>query len=156
MDTKYKKIRPADLYLSVTGDNTPSEADLWTNNVPNQWGNRASGNDFIDLFAGLVRRYGLSSARFYAKQLDIEYRSLIGATQAMCGMGAIDFIHEYLNLMACELVGKTELSMTQIAKKLGCSSSVTFCRFFKQMNKCQPMEYRNMKLYGKKFSYHFY
>ena len=156
MDTKYKKIRPTDLYLSIVGDNTPSEADLWMGNVPNQWGNRASGNDFIDLFAGLVRRYGLSPAKFYAKTLGVEYRSLIGAIQAMCGMGAIDFIHEYLNLMACELVEKTELSMTEIAKKLGCSSSVTFCRFFKLMNKCQPIEYRNLKLYGKKISYHYY
>jgi len=156
MDTKYKKIRPADLYLSIVGDNKPSEVDLWTGNVPNQWGNRASGNDFIDLFAGLIRRYGLISAKFYAKKLGVEYRSLLGAIQAMCGMGAIDFIHEYLNLMACELIEKTELSITEVSKKIGCTSPVTFCRFFKHMNKCQPMEYRNLKLYGKKISWHIY
>lgn len=151
MDSKYQKNRPRDLYLSILPTEI-SEADRWTGTLPNQWGNRASGNDFIDLFAGLIRKHRHNTVEYYAKLLGVEYKSFIGAIDAMCGIGVRQFIHEYLNLIACELLQNTEMSMQEIAKELH-FSPVTFSRFFRNMNKCQPYEWRSQYQYGARYRY---
>ena len=153
MVEKYTHIYPAALYRSLLAE-APTEADLWCGKIPNSYGNYPSGNDFIDLFAGLIRKYGYRPIVFYAKVMGVNPRHFTGAIIAITGMEARQWLHRYLNLAVCELIEKTDWSLTRIARRLN-FSSVSFSRFFKLMNKCQPHEYMTLKRYGKKWTYHY-
>ena len=152
MTEKYKHILPESLYCSILAYK-PTEADLWLDKTPNQYGNFSCGNDFIDLYAGLIRKHGYRPVIFYAKAMGVSPRHFTGAIIAMTGMEARQWQHRYLNLAVCELIEKTDWSLTRIAKSLN-FSRVSLSRFFKLMNKCQPYEYLMLKRRGKSWTYH--
>ena len=153
MNTKYKQIKPSDVYYSIVEEEL-TNPEGWRTVLSNEYGNYPSGNNFIDLFAGLVRKYGHTPIKTYAKMMGVSYAHLSGAIGAMTGMEPRQWVHEYLNLAACELIEKTDWSMKQIAKRLN-FSQVSFSRFFVLMNKCQPYELRTLTLYGKKIPHHY-
>lgn len=153
MVTVYKHIKPADVYRSILKDSNIEETEAQANSV-NEYGNYASGNNFMDLFAGLILKYGSMPVKQYAAIFGVEARHFTGAIIAMSGMTPTDWVHEYLNLAACEMIENTDWKLNKIAGILN-FSQVSFSRFFKMMNKYQPYEWRMLKRYGKKSTYHF-
>ena len=137
MDTKYKHIRPADIYVSLFPEQPAEDAPQ-----PNEWGNLPSGNDFIDLFAGLIRKHGYRPVMFYAQQMGVPKRLMPSTILALSGLQAREWIHEYLILEVCEMVEKTDLQFKEIGERFHLSP-VSFSRFFQLMRKCQPFEWRN-------------
>ena len=141
MNTKYKHIRPADIYVSLFPEQPAADAPL-QERVPNEWGNLPSGNDFIDLFAGLIRKHGYRPVAFYARTMGVPVRLMPHTILALTGIHARQWVHEYVILAACELVEKTDLQFKEIGRRLH-FSPVSFSRFFQLMRKCQPYELRN-------------
>jgi len=58
---------------------------------------------------------------------------------------------DYLNYVriqnAQQLIKDTNKSIGEIAREVGFSSQIYFCRCFKKYNMCTPMEYKHQKLY---------
>ncbi|WP_297097664.1 helix-turn-helix domain-containing protein [uncultured Draconibacterium sp.] len=111
--------------------------------------NNASENNYMDMFANLVRIYGKRDAKDYAKMLNANYRHFDGAIRCMSGMSAHQWINNYLCLVACDLVEHTDYTFKTIGKILGFSQS-SFSQFFRSQKKMQPWEYRNLKRHGRK------
>ncbi|RIJ48617.1 AraC family transcriptional regulator [Maribellus luteus] len=116
--------------------------------------NKSGGNNYIDVFAGLVRRYGKRQANDYAQMMGAEFRHFDGAVRCLTGMSAHGWVNEYLRLVACDLVAKTTLNFKEIGKILGFSQS-SFSQFFKAYAHMQPWEYRSLKKHGKKQNFFF-
>lgn len=111
--------------------------------------NKTSGNNYIDMFAGLVRVHGKKQALTYAKIIGANYRHFDGAIRCMTGMSAHSWINEYLRLVACDLVEHTNYSFKSIGQILGFSQS-SFSQFFRAYQHMQPWEYRSLKRKGRK------
>ena len=140
MSTTYKHIQPKDVYTTMI-PNKPSLDDAGQEIVLNKWGNLPSGNDFIDLYAGLIRKYGNRTVGFYAQEMGVPLRLMSNTILAMTGLSARTWIHEYVILGVCELVKETDMQFNHIGKRLGLSP-VSFSRFVQLMRKCQPNELR--------------
>ncbi len=143
MDTKYKKILPADVFIPIA-DPSFSTADKDKKDIISQLlANRPTGNDFIDLFAILIHQQRNLHVQTYAKMMDVEATIFSPAIVAMTGMAPREWIHAYLDLASCELLKKTDLSLTEIGKELRFSSLDAFTQFFHQRHKCRPKEWRS-------------
>lgn len=111
--------------------------------------NKASGNNYIDLFADTVRRHGKREATSYAKMMGADFRYFDGAIRCLAGMTAHQWINRYVGLIARDLVEHTNLNFKTISQLLGFSQS-SFSQFFRANNRMQPWEYRNLKRHGRK------
>ncbi|MDR3260281.1 MAG: helix-turn-helix domain-containing protein [Tannerella sp.] len=127
MDTVYQKKRFDDLYVSILKPDAPDVA---------------SGNDFIDLFARLLRRHRHRTIGFYAKLMGLPSDMFCITVKTLTGELAIDCICRYVDRSACELLRKTTLPLGDVAKKLGFSSLSAFSQFFMRMHKCSPRDWR--------------
>lgn len=141
----FTPITPAELYNGLIEN--PSEYHKSLSDLIVE--NKASGNNYIDMFASLVRQHGKKQAVYYAKIMGANYRHFDGAIRCMTGMSAHSWINEYLRLVACDLVEHTNLTFKTIGKTLGCSQS-SFSQFFRAYQHMQPWEYRNLKRTGRK------
>ena len=153
MNASNKKILPADVFVSVFGGE-PTDAELWKGVTINDSGNRNSGNEFIDRFASLIRKYQKKALLFYAKKMDVKPIELLMTVKVSSGITARDWLNDYLNLEARDLLENSGKSIKEIARFLNFSQSA-FCQFFVRINKCSPYEWRMLKKYGKKISYHY-
>ncbi len=154
MNTKYKKILPADVFIPVSDPSFSAVGKDDTDIISRLLGIRPTGNNFIDLFAGVIHQHRNLQVHIYAKMMDVDLTVFSPAVVAMTGMGPHEWIHAYLDLVSCELLEKTNLSITEIGKKLHFPSLNTFTQFFYQRHKCRPYEWRSKKRTGKKRSYH--
>ena len=152
METTFKKILPADVFISVL-KHDKSDNKWFPAPIVNTTGNLPSGNEFIDLFASLIRKHQKKYLSFYAKQMGVSATKLSQYINTMSDITAQEWLNGYLNLEACELLEKTNKKINEIAGFLGFSQSA-FSQFFLRQNKCSPYEWRNLKKYGKKYSYH--
>lgn len=142
---KFTPITPAQVYNGLVEN--PAEdvemlADILRENIP-------SGNNYIDWFAGEVRKYGKRDASEYAGIMGAGSRHFDGAMRCLTGMSAHSWINEYLRLAACDLVEHTDFNFKTIGKLLGFSQS-SFSQFFRAYQHMQPWEYRSLKRYGRK------
>ena len=153
METAFKKILPSDVFVSVFKRDQP-DGEWWTGAMVNAAGNRPSGNEFIDLFASLIRKHQKKYLSFYAKQMGVSAAQLSLYIKIMSGITAQEWLNGYLNLEACELLTETNKKINEIAGFLGFSQSA-FSQFFLRQNKCSPYELRSLKKYGKKYRYHY-
>ena len=154
MEEKYKPIPPEDVFIT-TFDRKPSEEELWMGVTADFNGNRPTGNNFIDLYAHIIRKYGRKDISAYARLMGISPSSLSGAILALGGMGAAEWRNRYLLLEAKELLEKTSLEISDISAKLGFSQLSVFSKFFRSLTKKQPYEWRCEKKEGYKRKYHF-
>ena len=115
--------------------------------------NTSSDNNYMDLFARLVRKHGKQSCSFYARLLGVETRELDGAIRCMGGMSIHDWMIEYLRLVVCDLLSNTQLSFKEIGKLLGMSSS-SFSQFFQAYQHMQPYQFRSLKQHNLNRGYH--
>jgi AraC-like DNA-binding protein len=153
MDVKYKKILPEDVFISYF-EEEEGEIELWTG-VKFESGNRATGNDFINLFADLIRRHGNRPALFYARLMGVEPNLFNAAIMALSGIGAKEWINRYMDMVCCEVLEKTNWPLTKVAKVLQFSSLSNFGQFFRHMHRCSPYEWRYLKQHGVKEKYHY-
>lgn len=114
--------------------------------------NKSSGNNYMDMFANLLRTYGKREAVAYAKMFGANSRHFDGAIRCMSGMSAHRWINEYLRLVACDLVEHTNFTFKTIGKMLGFSGS-SFSQFFRLYQGMQPWEYRSLKKHGKQIGF---
>jgi len=140
----FTPITPKDLYNGLV-DN-PSEASEKLSELI--CANKASGNNYIDMLANLVRKYGKRQAIDYARMFGANSRHFDGAIRCMTGMSAHAWINEYLRLVACDLVEHTNFNFKAIGKILGFSPS-SFSQFFRAYQHMQPWEYRTLKQTGR-------
>ena len=113
MDNKYKKILPEDVFISIF-DSEPSEAGQPAEVSENFTGNRPTGNNFIDLFACLLRKHGHNKPEYYARIMGVTPLEMCMSIQAMSGIKANEWIWRYLHLASRELLQKTKLSVTEV------------------------------------------
>ncbi len=137
METKYKKILPSDVFITILDSSITVNRD----GLPQLNGNRLTGNDFINLFAQLIHKYGNLQSQRYASMMGVDAIVFSSAIVAMTGIGAREWICGYLDLASCELLEKTDLPIAEISKKLNFSSAVSFSQFFYRIHKCYPSEW---------------
>lgn len=145
MEETYKKIIPEDIYITIL-DREPTEAERWMGIDSKCPGHRPSGNNFIDLFARLIRTYGKKDGTFYAGILGEDADNFNGAIIVMTGMPAYEWINRYLLLAASEMLEKTNMRITAIAKRLGFTPS-SFSVFFKENREYTPYEWRKRSIF---------
>ena len=88
MEETFKRIPPEDVFITVF-KRKPTEEELWMGVPPDFDGNRPSGNNLIDLFAYLIRKYGRMDTSEYARIMQLKTSELRGAILAICGMSAM-------------------------------------------------------------------
>ena len=158
MEETFKRIPPEDVFITVF-KRKPTEEELWMGVPPDFDGNRPSGNNLIDLFAYLIRKYGRMDTSEYARIMQLKTSELRGAILAIGGMSAMEWRNRYLLLEAQELMERTDMSITAIAAKLGFSQPSVFSKFFRTLTKSQPWEWRIEKKKpgsNRKRTYHCY
>lgn len=153
MDYKYKKILPEDVYITAS-DREATEEELWQGIPRDFQGNRPSGNDFMDLFARLVRVLKHEEMTVYAKKMGVSVVDLKGAVRAMSGITAVQWRDRYQILIACEYLEKTSKPVGQIGALIGFESPECFSRFFKLHMGKQPFEYQSAYSYNHPRKYH--
>ena len=142
MEETFKRIPPEDVFITVF-KRKPTEEELWMGVPPDFDGNRPSGNNLIDLFAYLIRKYGRMDTSEYARIMQLKTSELRGAILAIGGMSAMEWRNRYLLLAA----------------KLGFSQPSVFSKFFRTLTKSQPWEWRIEKKKpgsNRKRTYHCY
>lgn len=158
MEETFKRIPPEDVFITVF-KRKPTEEELWMGVPPDFDGNRPSGNNLIDLFAYLIRKYGRMDTSEYARIMQLKTSELRGAILAIGGMSAMEWRNRYLLLEAQELMERTDMSITAIAAKLVFSQPSVFSKFFRTLTKSQPWEWRIEKKKpgsNRKRTYHCY
>ncbi len=146
----YPKIKPNAVYNGVKdliGEDVQRLEDVLQENQP-------TGNSFVDLYANLIRRYGNRQVIQYAKMMGIEPRLLMASMVAMSGMGAREWLCEYLRMVSCDVLEKTDWPITEVARVLGFTSVSSFSQFFRRQQKIQPYEWRSLYR-GYRRTYHF-
>lgn len=147
MEEKYKQIRPEDVFITAF-KRKPTEEELWQGVPPDFEGNRPSGNNFIDLFAYLVRKHGRKEIKYYAQLMGVSSKDLCGAFRALTGMGAPEWRNQYLILEAKDLLEHSKLRIDQISTHLGFSQPSVFSVLFHTLTGKQPFEWRNNRPRG--------
>lgn len=143
METIYHKILPMQVFLPYIPVE-PSEADRWMGHLPNKWGNRSSGNDFIDLFAGLVRIYAHRPPFFYAQLMGIQSSQLCVTLTTLTGLKVTDWI-DYFVLMASDELLQSGCPPMQFYKKLGFTSVANFSVCYKRLKGMRPTHWAGMR-----------
>ena len=85
MEETFKRIPPEDVFITVF-KRKPTEEELWMGVPPDFDGNRPSGNNLIDLFAYLIRKYGRMDTSEYARIMQLKTSELRGAILAIADM----------------------------------------------------------------------
>ena len=60
------------------------------------------------------------------------------------GMGVLQYIHKIRIENACNLILSTELTLSEVAQRVGYTSSLTFTRAFKARYHMSPSEWRKL------------
>ena len=156
MEETFKRIPPEDVFITVF-KRKPTEEELWMGVPPDFDGNRPSGNNLIDLFAYLIRKYGRMDTSEYARIMQLKTSELRGAILAIGGMSAMARMAQ--PLPSPRSSGADDMSITAIAAKLGFSQPSVFSKFFRTLTKSQPWEWRIEKKKpgsNRKRTYHCY
>ena len=109
---------------------------------PDEMGGRAI--DIYNRFVSLVAEYYHSAhdVAFYADRLCITTRYLSGVTDKVVGKSPKQIIADYIMSEAKTFLDTTRLTIQEIAYRLGFSSQVLFCKFFKSQDNMSPSDYR--------------
>ncbi len=109
---------------------------------PDEMGGRSIDiyNRFISLVAEHYRT--AHDVAFYADRLCITTRYLSQITDKVVGKSPKQIIADYIMSEAKTFLDTTRLTIQEIADRLGFSSQVLFCKFFKSQEKTSPSNYR--------------
>ncbi|MFI2744541.1 helix-turn-helix domain-containing protein [Zhouia sp. PK063] len=90
----------------------------------------------------------LPSAEYIASQLNLTPRYLSDCLKQLTGKGLQIHIHEKLIERAKQLLGGTELTISEIAYELGFEYPQSFHKLFKKKTGYSPLEYRTEYMYN--------
>lgn len=109
---------------------------------PDEMGGRSI--DIYNRFVSLVAEHYRTAhdVAFYADRLCITTRYLSGVTDKVVGKSPKQIIADYIMSEAKTFLDTTRLTIQEIADRLGFSSQVLFCKFFKSQEKTSPSNYR--------------
>lgn len=109
---------------------------------PDETGGRAI--DIYNSFVSLVAQHypEAHDVKFYADRLCITTRYLSGVTDKVVGKSPKQIIADYIMSEAKTFLDTTRLTIQEIADRLGFSSQVLFCKFFKSQDNMSPSDYR--------------
>ena len=139
----FKKILPDDIFLSVMKNYAAPEEELWKGTVdPRRPGRHLSGNEVIDAAVDLMYKNRHNSGENYAAWLGFPIRDLNGFFRIMTGMTFVEWNDQFLLLMAKELLDKSNLSSSEIAKWMHFTTVNVFGRWFRHLSGRQPIEWR--------------
>ncbi len=112
---------------------------------PDEMGGRSI--DIYNRFVSLVAEHYRTAhdVAFYADRLCITTRYLSGVTDKVVSKSPKQIIADYLLSEAKTYLGTTRLTIQEIADRLGFSSQVLFCKFFKAQEKTSPSDYRKQQ-----------
>lgn len=141
MKYTYRKITPSDIWFSYRPKEL-SESQISSGLRLNEFGNIPSPNDFIDLFAGLIKRLRYVPLSVYATRMGISEAYLSPAIVAVTGLSPKAWIAEFTGRAACELLSETQMPINKISKQLGFLNVETFSHFFSRKYKIAPSTWR--------------
>ena len=109
---------------------------------PDEMGGRSI--DIYNRFVSLVAEHYRTAhdVAFYADRLCITTRYLSGVTDKVVSKSPKQIIADYIMSEAKTFLDTTCLTIQEIADRLGFSSQVLFCKFFKSQEKTSPSNYR--------------
>ncbi len=112
---------------------------------PDEMGGRSI--DIYNRFVSLVAEHYRTAhdVAFYADRLCITTRYLSGVTDKVVSKSPKQIIADYIMSEAKTYLGTTRLTIQEIADRLGFSSQVLFCKFFKAQEKTSPSDYRKQQ-----------
>lgn len=87
---------------------------------------------------------------FICKEIGMSRASLYNKLKALTGMGANDYITKFRMEKAIALIGGTNMTFTEIAEKVGFTTSRYFSTTFKQYTGETPTQYKEKCKQGKK------
>ncbi len=92
----------------------------------------------------LYQSFHLSrDAKYYAKELGVDYKRLNNASKATTGSTIKIIIDEYVMLEAKRRLASTNLSVKEISYECGFEEPTNFLKFFKKHASATPQEFRN-------------
>ncbi len=86
---------------------------------------------------------GLSTVQFLANQLNVSPNYLSDILRELTGQNAQQHIHQKLIDKAKEILTTTNLSVSEIAYRLGFEYPQSFNKLFKNKTEVSPLEFRN-------------
>jgi hydroxymethylpyrimidine/phosphomethylpyrimidine kinase len=109
---------------------------------PDEMGGRSI--DIYNRFVSLVAEHYRTAhdVAFYADRLCITTRYLSQITDKVVGKSPKQVIADYIMSEAKTFLDTTCLTIQEIADRLGFSSQVLFCKFFKSQDNMSPSDYR--------------
>ena len=133
----YKIYQPKDVFVEIPDDGTQKTADR-----EYLIDFRSTGIEFLDCFFQIIKRHGRPSCRIIARKMQMEEYMLRHTVTALTGTGIHEWITTFIFLNSCEFLTRTNLSITEIAKRTGFNSISAFTQFFMRMQKLTPGDYR--------------
>ncbi|MDR2968404.1 MAG: AraC family transcriptional regulator [Tannerellaceae bacterium] len=141
MESKYQKIAPEGMFIVSVERRVKQDMKSCTfYELTYKVELRPTGNDFINLFAALIRSHSRRPASAYAAMMGVEVRQLEAALMALTGVGFLGWMDAFSGAVAEGLLHGTDWKTKQIAKAVGFSSDSVFCRWFRKKYKCLPRE----------------
>ena len=109
------------------------------------WSGSNRSIDLYNAFVSLVAEHYREAhdVSFYADKLCITTRYLSQITDNVVSKSPKQIIADYLMSEAKSYLKSTRLTIQEITDKLGFSSGVLFCKFFKTQSNTSPSEYRS-------------
>ncbi len=109
---------------------------------PDETGGRSI--DIYNRFVSLVAEHYRTAhdVAFYADRLCITTRYLSGVTDKVVSKSPKQIIADYIMSEAKTFLDTTRLTIQEISDRLGFSSQVLFCKFFKSQDNMSPSDYR--------------
>jgi AraC-type DNA-binding domain-containing proteins len=141
MKSWYKKIYPDDVILFFIKREL-TEEEVAAGIVLNEYNNVPTGIDFLDKFAGTLKRIRWSTPKDYAKLLGMKSSDLNIVLHTLTGNDTRAWIDHLILLGVNELLEKTNRDMYTISKDLGFSHQSMLSRFCLQQTKLSPNELR--------------
>lgn len=112
---------------------------------------KRAGHQMLDQLKLLFTNYfsddvasekGLPTVQYFAESLHLSPKYLSTMLKTLTGQTAQQFIHDHLIELAKEQLSITQLSVSEIAYKLGFEHSQSFNKLFKSKTSLTPLEFR--------------
>ena len=92
--------------------------------------------------SGQVLQRGMPAAGYFARMHGLSESYFEDLLRHETGKSTEEYVHLRRFAIACELLKRTDKSISDIARELGYASSHRFCFMFKKMSGCTPGSYR--------------
>lgn len=137
-----KKIKVEDVYVSILTRRRTRNAEGWhrMEEVPKTIA--PSGSIVIDAMARLLAEDCGADTRELAGAMGLDPTSLNVICNALTGMDAREFVKRYRLMRAKEWLARTDLRLSEVARRSGFPSQASLCHAFTERYKMTPRDYR--------------